>query len=97
MTKIQKCLSSDIKGSPRDIESGSGFGHLHSLGWDRKIERESRAPSVVGRGPQTATMRLNDRTADRQAHAGALGFGRKECIEDLVRLLGRQAHAGIAN
>src|SRR5271155_3214661 len=46
---------------------------------------ESCSPSVVRCCPQTATVRLDDGTADRQPHAGHLRFGRKECIEDLIR------------
>jgi hypothetical protein len=70
----------------------NGSGLLQYFGCGRQSEVESRAPSGIGRGPQTATMRLNNGTADRQAHPGALRFGRKECIEDLVRLLGRVVH-----
>jgi hypothetical protein len=34
-------------------------------------------------------MRFDDGTADRQAHARALPFRRKECIEDRARFFGR--------
>src|SRR5689334_24722575 len=85
------------RGSPRDTKSRSGSGLLQYFGCGRQSEVESRAPSGIGRGPQTATMRLNNGTADRQAHARALWFGRKERIENLARLLGRQTYAGVAN
>src|ERR1700682_3300576 len=42
-------------------------------------------------------MGFNDGTADGQSHAGPLNFRRKERIENLVRLLRRQSHAGIAH
>jgi hypothetical protein len=42
-------------------------------------------------------MRFNDRTDDPQAHAGAVRFGGKERIKNLLLLVRRQAHAGIAD
>jgi len=42
-------------------------------------------------------MRFDDGAADGRSHAGAVGFGSKEGIEDLVRLLRGQSHAGIAD
>ena len=60
-------------------------------------EVKRRAPCGVGRRPQMATVRLDDGTADRQTHAGALRFGRKEGIEDLVGLFGRQSHASVTD
>src|SRR5258708_38268185 len=50
----------------------------------------------VGGGPQSAAMRLDNGPADWQSHADALSLGGKECIKDLVRLLGGQPHARIA-
>src|SRR5258708_32889472 len=40
-------------------------------------------------------MRFDDGAADEKSHAGPKGLGGKEGIEDLVRLLWRQPHAGI--
>jgi len=42
-------------------------------------------------------MRLNDGAADPESHAGAMGFGGKERVEDVVRMLRGQANAGIAD
>jgi hypothetical protein len=42
-------------------------------------------------------MRLNNGTADRQSHAAALRFSRKEGIENLVGFFRRQSYAGIAD
>jgi hypothetical protein len=47
--------------------------------------------------PQAATVRLDDRAANGQAHAGAVRFSRKESIKDLIRSLRWEAHAGIAD
>jgi len=52
------------RGSPRDTESRSCRGHFHYLGCGRQSEMERCTPSVVRRGPQTATMGLDDGTAD---------------------------------
>jgi len=42
-------------------------------------------------------MRFNDGAADAKSHAGAVGLGSKEGIEDLVSLLRGKPHAGIAD
>jgi hypothetical protein len=42
-------------------------------------------------------MRFKDRTADPQSHAGAVRFGGKKRVEDLVRVLRAQTQAGIAD
>ena len=41
-------------------------------------------------------MGLDDRSADRQAHAHAAGFGSEECVEQPVGILGGQSDAAIA-
>src|ERR1700751_1983237 len=48
-------------------------------------------------GPQAAAMRLDDRTADGQPHTSPIIFGRKECIEDLFRLLRGKSRTGITD
>ena len=42
-------------------------------------------------------MRFHDGAADPKSHAGAVRLGGKERIEDLIRLLRGQTHAGIAD
>src|ERR1700745_3353479 len=42
-------------------------------------------------------MRFNDGAADRKSHTGPMELRGKERIKDLVRLLRRQAYAGIAD
>src|ERR1700675_1987275 len=42
-------------------------------------------------------MRFYDGAADAKSHAGAVSLSGKEGIEDLVRLLRGEAHAGIAD
>ena len=69
--------------------------HFHDCGWQSEMKR--RASSVVGCGPQTATMRFHDGTADRQPHAAALRFRGEEGIEYLVCCSGRQSYSGVAD
>ncbi len=54
------------------------------------------ARGVVG-SPQAATIRFDDGSADAKSHAGPVGLGGKEGIEDLLRLLRGQPHAGISD
>src|SRR2546429_5025872 len=67
------------------------------LGFDRQGEVEACAARRVVGSPQAATMRFNDGAADPKSHAGPMRFRGKERIKDLVRLLRRQAYAGIAD
>src|ERR1700677_2200119 len=69
--------------------------HFHDCGWQSEMKR--RASTVVGCGPQTATMRIHNGTADRQPHAAALRFRGDEGIEDLVRFSGRQSCSVVAD
>jgi hypothetical protein len=85
MRQSQTCMSSESYGR-RDF---------HDCSWQSEMKR--RASSVVGCGPQTATMRFHDGTADRQPHAAFLRFRGEEGIEDLVRSSGRQSHSGVAD
>ena len=42
-------------------------------------------------------MGFDDRAADAKSHAGPVTLGGKKRIEDLVRLMLRQPHTGIAD
>jgi hypothetical protein len=58
------------------------------LGCDFSRQGELKRCARLGacRGPQATAMRFDDGTANRQSHAGALRFGGKKCIEDLLCL-----------
>lgn len=60
-------------------------------------ELKRRATRRVSGGPQVAAVRLNDRPADGQPHAGSIILGREECLEDLIRLLGRESPTGVTD
>src|SRR6202043_2400224 len=49
----------------------------------------------VCRGPQPASMGFHDRTADRESHPHATGFGGEEGGEQPVRILGGDPDAAI--
>src|SRR5258705_12513049 len=53
----------------------------------RQGELKGRSVRYVCRGPQPATMGFHDRTADRESHAHATGFGGEEGFEQLVSIL----------
>ncbi len=69
------------------------------MGRDRSGQGELKgctAPGSAG-GPQAPAVGLDDRTADGQPHTSPVIFGRKECIEDLFRLLRRKSPTGITD
>src|SRR5882724_833920 len=51
----------------------------------------------VGGGPQTTSMRLDNRTADWESHTGTVSLRGEERAEDLFGLLQRQSDASIAD
>src|SRR4029077_17234621 len=55
------------------VLGGNGFGQL----W-RQGELKHGPPRFIRAGPQSSPVRLDDRTADRQAHAYAAGLRRVE-------------------
>src|SRR5271154_4566239 len=65
------------------------------IGWQSEVK--TRAARRVVLSPQAAAMRFDDVPADAQSHAGAMKLGGKERIENLIRLLRGQPHAGIAD
>ena len=50
---------------------------------------------MIGRG-ELAAVQLDDRAADRQPDAEAIGFGGVERVEDAVQMFARDAAAGVA-
>src|ERR1700730_3231602 len=59
----------------------------------RDVKNGSMRRSV--RCPKSTAMRLYNRTANRQSHPHASGFGREECVEDAVHILRVNAGAAV--
>src|ERR1700739_3532596 len=78
------------------VDSGSKV-YSPSFGVVRQRELKNCAARRIVYCPQTAAVRFHDGAADPQSHTRAVGLGGKEGIEDLVRLLRRKAHSGIAD
>src|ERR1700681_4057049 len=55
----------------------------------REGEMKRNTVGYVCRGPQPATVGFHDRTADRESHTHAVGFGGEKGVEQPVRILGR--------
>src|SRR5580700_5885822 len=60
-------------------------------------EMKCRSFPRVGRCPHTSSVRLNNRTTDRQPHAAAFWFRRKEGIKNAVCFVGGQSDTRIAD
>src|SRR6266481_8042325 len=58
---------------------------------------KTSATRRVVSSPQAAAVRFNDGAADPKSHTGAVSLSGKEGVEDLLRLLRGQPHAGIAD
>src|SRR3981189_1559409 len=67
------------------------------LPWKEENEVKTRAARRIVGSPQTTAMRFNYGAADGQSHADPMRLRGKEGVEDLVRLLRGQPHAGIAD
>ena len=59
------------------------------------MDREAMV--IVASCPDTTFVRLDDRAADRQAHAESLGLGRDEWLEDTGQLRFRYSDSGVAD
>jgi hypothetical protein len=57
---------------------------LRSMRRQRELKRGT--VGCVYRGPQPATMGFYDRTADRESHIHAAGFGGEKGVEGLFRI-----------
>src|SRR5258707_9336347 len=64
----------------------------HSLGAAGNTKRKRRSRTVVGCGPYTAMMTLDDGATDGQANPHAVALSRVERIEELVNGLRFQTH-----
>src|ERR1700733_1118305 len=73
------------------------FGLFFCTRINRQSEIESGAWPRIRSEPQTAAMRFNDGTADRQAHAGTLLLGSEERVEDVLRLFRFYSLTGISD
>src|SRR5712671_3422244 len=84
---------SSRKSAPKTQARIPSFMYLNFCG---QSEIKTRATGRVGGSPQAAVMRFNDRSADGESHTCSIKLGGKNRIEDLLRLLWGQSHAGIA-
>src|SRR5438552_10037831 len=63
----------------------------------RQRELKRCAASGGGGDPEATSVRLHDRSADRQSHPGALRFRGEECVENPFHLLGRKSAARVTD
>ena len=61
----------------------------------RQCELKRAAGTEIASGPYAAAMLLDDRPADRQPHAHAIGLRRKEGVEQPADMFRRDSGAGI--
>src|SRR3982074_1482070 len=61
----------------------------------RHCELKRGTVGYVCRGPQPAIVSFDNRTADRESHTHAAGFGGEERVEQPVRILGTDPDAAI--
>src|SRR4029077_18567729 len=58
---------------------------------------KSCACLLIGGGPHSATVSLNDRASYGQTHARALWFRRMKGVKNLLSIFRRQSYAGFAD
>src|ERR1700733_7065579 len=68
--------------SPSVISEVHGLDRTFAVGGHGELE--NGPARQIGAGPQSAAMRLNDRTADRQADAQTIGLGGEERVEQAL-------------
>ena len=70
------CANATKRMSPASVRP------LTAVGWQRELK--DGAVRRVRRRPETPAMDLDDRSADREPNAHAVGFGREEGLEDAI-------------
>src|SRR5882724_538209 len=102
---VTHCVRMYLHGRPRQIHLSLCAqrmdvvlsGRATAFGCVGQIEVKTCAPLRVGGGPQTTSMRLDNRAADWESHAGTVSLRGEERAEDLLGLLQRQSDASIAD
>ena len=69
----------------------------HKVWCERQSEMKCCSFPRAGRCPHTSSVRLNNRTTDRQPHAAAFWFRGKECLENVICFVGGQSDTCIAD
>src|ERR1700676_4767639 len=90
-------MTPDLNSRPDRLFFGrlTGAALRRSVCVHRQGELKRGAVGQVCRGPQPATVDFYDRTADREPHPHAAGFGGEEGVEQPVRILGGNPDAAI--
>jgi hypothetical protein len=73
---------------------GGGGGCRH-IGGQRELK--CCTPFAISTSPQATSVTLDNPPTDGQSHAGTLGFGREEGLENPVDLSARKADARITH
>src|SRR5258706_5049302 len=87
-----------LRAGGRKLDRAPG-SRVICVSWALVGQGETKACAVweVVGSPQAATMRFDDGAADAKAHAGSMGLGAKEGIEDLLGMMWGQAHAAVVD
>ena len=83
-----------------DWFSGSATAHrVQTAGTGRNSQREIETGSarMVVRGPEPATVGLNNRSADAKPHTSAVFLGGKESVEYLASLVSGKSDASVCD
>src|SRR5579862_1317716 len=80
---------------PHSVSGAKAILRLLLRDWQRVSEHGARWFACLD--PYAAAMRFDDRPGDRQSEAHAAGFGRVECIENLLGPDRPKAGAGVAH
>src|SRR5215510_4235348 len=86
-------LRSRPSGTSRPLGRRTASGGRRTIGVQGELKH--RAAGAVRSKPQPAFVRLDDRTADRQAHPHAVGFGSEQRVEDAIGVLRADSCPGV--
>src|ERR1700680_2007021 len=92
-----RLLTPELYSRPGRLSFGrlTGATSRRSICVHRQGELKRGPVGCVCRGPQPATVGFHNRTADRESHAHAAGFGGEEGVEQAVGILGGDGDAAI--
>src|ERR1700686_546766 len=94
--EVRKWTRAELAAGPPVLWTTEGRNlTTHVVCIHRQRELKRGTVGYVCRGPQPATVGFHDRTADRESHTHAAGFGGEEGVEQPVRVPGRDPDAAI--
>src|SRR5882724_9659711 len=93
--RVARLMSASVRKRPKRRVAATSITDGGSVSGDRKLKEST--PRLASRRPQPPAMGFDNRAADREAHAHAVGLRRVEGVENVFESLRRQSRTRISH